>query len=259
VVENKAGAGGWLAIQHVQKATPDGYTLMANGSITVDMPLFNKEARFKPGTDVQAVGAVFYAPYVMFTNTQVPVKNLREFIAYVKANPGKLNWAVAPNTGQHLDTYGFIKGNGLDMVIVPYQGGAANLRAVLNNEAQAYFGAAFGLEPQVKAGKITLLGVTSAGRFPLLPDVPSIKEAIGYDLDSVVEYGFFTTFGAPKAVVEKLEKEIHDIMAKTDVKEQIEKQGYAMRLLTAEQWTQSMTKEFARASAIAQAAGIKPE
>jgi tripartite-type tricarboxylate transporter receptor subunit TctC len=259
IVENKAGAGGLLAIRALQAAPPDGYTIMANGQITVMMPLFNKEASFKPGTDVQPIMGAFYAPYVMITNTLTPVKSLPEFMAYARANPGKLNWGVAPNTGQHIDTYGFIKSNGLDIAIVPYAGGAALLRALISNETQAYLGAAFGLDAQVKAGKITILGVTSANRFPLLPDVPTIKEQIGFDMDSVVEYGFFTTQGTPRPVVDKLAREIADIMTKTDVGAQIEKQGYAVRVRNTEEFTAGLTREYNRGKTIVDAAGIKPQ
>ena len=259
IVENKPGAGGLLAIKAIQTAPPDGHTIMANGQITVTMPLFNKEASFKPGVDVQPIMGAFYAPYVMITNTLTPVKSLPEFIAYAKANPGKLNWGVAPNTGQHIDTYAFIKGNGLDITIVPYAGGAALLRALIANETQAYLGVPLGLDAQVKAGKVTILGVTGATRFPLMPDVPTVKELIGYDMDSVVEYGFFTTQGTPKPVVEKLAKEFADIFTNTDVRGQIDKQGYAVRVRGTDEFTAGMAREFARGQAVIDSGGIKPQ
>lgn len=258
VVENKPGGGGSLAKTYVQQQAPDGHTLLANSQISIHTPLFLKDATFVPGKDIEPLTPVLFAPYVIFTNTQVPAKNLREFIALVKTNPGKMNFAYVPNSGQQLDTLSFIKRTGMDIVPVSYQGGAPALRSILANEAQAYFGAVFGLDAQVKAGKITPLAVTSAQRFPILPDVPTVKEAIGLDMDSTVQYGFFTTGGTPKPVLDKLAREIASI-ASGDMAAQIRKQGYEPITMSPEKWTLVILEEGRRGTIVARDAGIKPQ
>jgi tripartite-type tricarboxylate transporter receptor subunit TctC len=259
VVENRPGGGSLIAAQQVQKASPDGHTLFAGTHITVSAPLFIKGASFEPGKDIAALTPAFYAPYVIITNAATPARNLAEFVAYARGNPGKLNFAATPSTSQFLDTHWFISRNGLNMTIVPYQGGAQSQRAILANEVQAYFGGTFGLDAQVKAGKITALAVTSAKRFPILPEVPSVKEAIGVDMDSTVQTGFMTTYGTPRAVVEKLALEIAEVVMKTEMFDQIRQQGYEPLVMTPDEWTRVMAEELRRARSVAQAAGIQPQ
>jgi tripartite-type tricarboxylate transporter receptor subunit TctC len=259
IVESKPGAGGWIAIQAVQKAAPDGHTLFVFAQGAVSTGLFIKDASFTPGTNIQALTPAFYAPYVIIIHPSVPAKNLKDFIAYAKANPGKLNWAAVPKSTQYLDTYSFVKRAGIDVVLVPYQGGAPSLRSLLANETQAYFGATLGLEQQVQGGKVVALAVTSAKRYPLLPEIPTVKEAIGLDMDTSVQYGFFTTQGTPKAVVDKIAKDMTEIVSNPDLRAQIQKQGYEPLTMSPEEWTRSMLAEYAVARATADAAGIKPE
>jgi tripartite-type tricarboxylate transporter receptor subunit TctC len=259
VVESKPGAGGWIAIQAVQKAAPDGHTLFVYAQGAVSTGLFIKDASFMPGTNIQALTPAFYAPYVIIIHPSVPAKNLGEFIAYAKANPGKLNWAAVPKSQQYLDTFSFLRKTGINVVMVPYQGGAPSLRSLLANETQAYFGATLGLDQQVKDGKVVALAATSAKRYPLLPDIPTVKEAIGVDFDATVQYGFFTTQGTAKLVVDKIARDMTDIVSNPDMRAQIQKQGYEPLTLSPDEWTRSMLAEYAAARASAEAAGIKPE
>ena len=259
VVENRPGAGGAVALQQLKRAAPDGHTLITASTASGMLPLFVKDTSYEPGKDIEPVQLAFYAPYVIITNTQVPAKTLKEFIDYARANPGKLNFAAVPNTSQHLDTLNFIRVTGVNIVTITYQGGAPALRALLANEAQAYFGAVFGLDQQVKAGKITPLAVTSSKPFPILPDIPTVKSAIGLDLDLTIRYGFATTAGTPKPIVDKLAREIADIVMKSEMNAQIRSQGYEPQVTTPEEFSAEMLRETRRAREIAQAAGIKPQ
>jgi tripartite-type tricarboxylate transporter receptor subunit TctC len=258
VVENRPGASGWIALQALQKAPADGHTLFAYANVGITMELFVKGASFVPGKNVQPLTPAFWAPYVVITNTQVPARSLKEFVAHAKANPGKLNFASAGGF-QALDSYWLLRQAGMDMVIVNYQGGAAALRALMANETQAYLGAVFGLEQQVKAGKITALAVTSARRFPSLPDIPTVKEAIGADMDATVQYGYFTTFGTPRPVIDRLVREMTDVVLRSDMNEQIRKQGYDPITSTPEEWARGMLEEVRRARLVAEQTGVKPE
>lgn len=259
VVENRPGAGGHIGLQHFQRQAPDGHTLMSGASVEAMRELFLKTASFRPGKDVAPVASTVYAPYVIITSAQLPVKNLKEFLALIRANPGKYNFAFVPNIGPHLSTLNFIERAGIDMTMVPYQGGAASLRSVLANEAQAYFGAALGLEQNVKAGKIVALAVTSARRFPVLPDLPTVKESVGIDFDAGVLYGMFTVVGTPTPVVDRLNREIVDIMHNADAGEKLRQQSYEIRTSTPAEFAAVMMKELNEGREIAKANGIEPK
>jgi tripartite-type tricarboxylate transporter receptor subunit TctC len=258
VVENRPGAGGWIGVQQFSHMPPDGYTLLSGASSQSTGELFLKTASFEPGKDVQPVVGVAYAPYVIITNTQVPAKTLKDFISLVKASPGKLNFVAVPASGQLLDTLDFMKRAGMDMVVVPYQGGAAALRAVLANEGQAYFGAALGLEQNIQAGKLTALAVTSARPFANFPGLPTVKAATGIDFDAGVLYGIFTVPGTPDAIVQKLYKEIADIAQNTGVGDNLRKQSYEIRPTSPEDYTALINNELRRGREIAKAANIQP-
>jgi tripartite-type tricarboxylate transporter receptor subunit TctC len=259
VVENRPGAGGWIGVQQFTRLAPDGHSLLSGASSQATGELFLRTASFQPGKDVQPVAGVAYAPYVIITNTQVPARTLKDFIALVKGSPGKLNFVVVPASGQLLDTMDFLKRAGMDMVIVPYQGGAAALRAVLANEGQAYFGAALGLEQNIQAGKLTALAVTSARPFASLPDVPTVKAATGIDFDAGVLYGLFTVPGTPNAIVQRLYREIVDIAQNTEVANALRKQSYEIRPTSPEDYTALINNELRRGREIAKAANIQPQ
>lgn len=259
VIENRPGAGGWIGIQSLAKATPDGHTLLATASPSAALPAFIKGSSFEPGRDLEPLTGVLYAPYVIITNTQTPAKSLGELLAHAKNNPGKLNFAVVPNSGQHVDTIDFLNKAGVNIVVVPYAGGAAALRSILANEAQVYFGAALGLEENVRAGKLLPLAVTSALPFARLPDVPTVKAASGIDFDSGILYALFASPGTAKPVLDKLHKEIVDIAQTPDVTAQFVKLGYEVRTTSREALAALLAREGRRAVEIARAAKIEPQ
>jgi tripartite-type tricarboxylate transporter receptor subunit TctC len=259
VVENRPGAGGMIGIRYVAHMPPDGYTLLSAASPQAQGELFIKGASFEPGKDTQPVAGLAYAPYVIITSTQTPAKTLPELIALAKASPGKLNFAVVPGSGQQLDTLDFLKRAGINMVVVPYQGGAQALRAVLANEAQAYFGAALGLEQNVKAGKLTALAVTSAKRSTELPDIPTVTESTGVEFNAGILYGLFTVPGTPSAIVQKLYKEIADIALNTEAGTALKKQSYEIRPTPPDEYAAILNHELSRGREIAKAANIQPQ
>jgi tripartite-type tricarboxylate transporter receptor subunit TctC len=259
VVDNRPGAGGAIGLQHFARQEADGHTLLSGASPQAMGELFLKSGSFQPGKDVASVTSTVYAPYVIITSTQVPAKTMKQYVAYAKANPGKLNFAVVPNSGQHIDTLDFLNRAAVKLEVVNYQGGAAALRAILANESQGYFGAALGLEENVKAGKLQILAVTSAKRFAVLPDVPTVKEALGIDFDTGVTYGMFTVPATPNAVVDRLNREIVEILHKTDVGDRLRKQSYEIRTSTPAEYSALLVSELRRGAAVARAAGIQAQ
>jgi len=260
IVENRPGAGGLLAIQAVQKAPADGHVLTPHTQQAALIPLFVKQAEIEPGKNLQPLGSVFTTPYVIFTNAQTPAKNLREFIAHAKANPGKLNSALASQTGQYLDGIGFAKAAGVEIVPISYKGGAATNTALLANESQLGLTASAGsIDPHFKAGKLTALAVTSTKRFSLYPDIPTVREAAGFDFLASIDFGYYTTQGTPRAVIDKLTRDIAQAMDTPEIREQIRKQGYEPQNLSADEWLAKTVAEVRRAKEIAQAAGVTPQ
>ena len=259
VIDNRPGAGGWVGVQALAKAAPDGHTLMSAGHALASLPIFVKGSSFEPGKDFVPLTSVLYAPYVLITTTQLPVKSVGELIANAKANPGKLNFAVVPNSGQQLDTLDFLAKAGLNMVVVPYQGGAAALRSVLANEAQAYYGAALGLEANIKAGKIAALAVTGGKRFSPIPEVPTLREATGLDIDTGVLYAMYASPGTPKAIADKLHSEIVDIVQRTEVNAQIRQQGYEPVTMPADELAAIIVRDTRRGREVARVSNIQPQ
>lgn len=257
-VENKPGGGASVGAVALMKAPPDGHTFMLGININASYAVFTRNTTYDLEKDIAPVTASFYAPYAIISSTQVPARTLREFIAHVKANPGKLNFASNPGSSQMLDTIDFLKKAGLNMSVVPYKGGAESLRAVVANEAQAYFGAVLGLEQQTKAGKIRALAVTSSKPFPPLPGVPTVKEATGIDFDTAPIYGYMTTVGTPAPVIAKLAADIGDVVMRSGVNAKIREQGYEPMATSPEEWGAIIKHEIRRVREVAQAAGIQP-
>ena len=258
IVNNHPGAGGLLAIQAVQKAPPDGHILTPHTQQAALIPLFAKQADIDPGRNLQPLGSVFYTPYLIVANAQAPAKNLREFIAYVKANPGKFNAALATNTGHYLDSIAFTKAAGMDMAYIPYGGGAGVTQSVAANETQLALTTG-GMSGFIQAGKVTPLAVTGSSRVSAFPDVPTVKEAAGFDFIGTVDFGYWTTQGTPRPIVDKMTRDIAEIMSTAEIKDAIRKQGFEPAIQSPDVWLAKTVAEVRRAKEIAAAAGITPQ
>ena len=209
VVENKPGAGNNIGTELVTKAAPDGYTLLlVNPANTINASLY-KKLNFVFLRDIDAVANVIQVPNVMEVNPQVPAKTVAEFIAYVKANPDKINLASSGNgTSIHLSGELFKMMTGLKMTHIPYKGSAPMLTDLLGGQVQVTFDNLPSSIAHIRAGKLRALAVTTAQRSPELPDVPTVAETVpGYE--AVAFFGFGAPHGTPKEIVELLNKEIN--------------------------------------------------
>jgi tripartite-type tricarboxylate transporter receptor subunit TctC len=257
VVENRPGAGGWIATRALQAATPDGYTLLAHSNGAYSITLFNKEADVRPGVNIQPLASVMVTPYGLLVNTAIPGKTARDFVAYAQANPGKLNVVVAPQSEPWIMVHDFLKQTGINAVVVPYVATAALQQALMANEGQFALLTPFGAKALVNSGKVAILAVTGSNRFPSIPDVPTVKEALGFELDYTVEFGFFAPQMTPKAIVDKLSNEVVDIASNTEIQATIRKLGYEPLPVKADAWTQSMRANEARVRAFVQSTNLK--
>ena len=213
VIENKPGAGNNIATESVINAEPDGYTLLlVNPANYINASLY-ANLKFNVVRDIAPVAAFNRVPNVMTVNNNVPAKTVAEFIAYVKANPGKVNLASSGNgTSVHLSGEMFMMMAGAKMQHVPYRGAAPAITDLLGGQVQVIFDNMPSILQHVRAGSLRALAVTSTARSELLPDVPALADTIpGYEASAL--FGMGVPKNTPKEIIEKLNKEINAVLA----------------------------------------------
>jgi len=219
LVDNRAGASGNIGSAMVARAKPDGHTLLVGSMSTHAMnPALMSSMPFRGSEDFTPIALVANVINTMVVHPSLPVNNLREFIAYAKAHPGKLAYASAgPGSTNHLSAEMFNKAAGIQMLHVPYKGGAPAVMATVANETQVLFSAGTQTLPHVKSGRLKLLAVTEPARSKLLPDVPSVSEVLpGYEMS--VWYAMFGPAGMPRDLVLKLNAEVNKALAVPEVR-----------------------------------------
>src|SRR5438270_143476 len=223
IIENRTGASGNIGTLAATRAAPDGYTLLFNTMSvhTMNHALF-ASMPFDGVKDFSPIAMLAYVTNTMIVHPSVPAKNVREFIDYAKANPGKIAYASAgPGSTNHLCAALFEKMAGVQMVHVPYRGGAPAVADTVGGQTQLFFTAGTQSLEHVKAGKLRLLAVTEGRRSSLLPDVPTVGETVpGYEMS--VWYGAFGPAGMPRPIVARLNAEISRILFLPDVKKKME-------------------------------------
>ena len=206
VVENRPGAGSSIAAEFVAKSAPDGYTLLiASPSSILVNPLISPKAGFQPLKDLIAVSKVSSSPLILSVNPALGVNSVKELIDYARKNPGKLNFATSGNgSAPHLAAVLFLRLAKVDMVHVPFKGGAPAVQSVLAGDTQLAFATPPSVLPLVQAGRLRALATTSRAATPLIPGVPGMGEAGLPDYEIGFWYGFFVPAGTPAEVVRKL-------------------------------------------------------
>jgi len=251
VVENRGGSGGNIGGDVVAKSPADGYTLlMSSGGMVSVNPHIYPKMPFDPAKDLVPVASAARVLVYLTVRPTLPVNNIKEFIAYVKANPGKLSYGSPGNgSSPHLAGEMMKSQAGLYTVHVPYRGAAPALQDLLAGQIDYAFDPGIGLN-QVRAGKLRLLAVGSMQRSPLFPDVPTLNEAglKGFDADTV--FGFYAPAGTPAAVITRLNTEINKILGTAAVKERIAGLGGVALPLTPAQFNAKAAEDSKRFGAI---------
>ena len=227
VVENKPGAGSSIAAEFVARSPADGYTvLIASPSSILVNPLISPKAGFEPLKDLVPVSKVSSSPLILAVNPAVGVTNLGELISLLKKNPGKLNFATSGNgSAPHLSAVLFMRLAGVEMVHVPYKGGAPSVQSVLAGDTQLAFATPPSVLPLVQAGRLRALATTSRKSSPLLPGVPGMEEAglSGYEIS--FWYGFFVPNGTPAEAVKKLFAATEQVLKRPEIAKTLAREG----------------------------------
>ena len=261
VIENRPGAGTNLATEAVAKAAPDGYTLLVMALPgSVSSPIIYRTTSFSVVRDIAAVAGINTNPFVMVVNSSFPARTVAEFIAYAKANPGKINIA-STGTGNltYLSAELFKMMAGLDMVQVPSRSEAQAQSDLLSGRAQVLFDPVItALEP-IRAGRLRALALTGATRLDaLLPGVPSIGEFVpGYDVDGFLGVG--APAGTPAAIVDKLNQAIGAALADPAINKRFADLGCVQVTMTPAEFHKLIADETAKWTKVIKFAGIKPD
>ena len=212
LVENRPGAGGVVGASYVAKAKPDGHTLLVASSTVLQSPLLQQTPSFDATTNFAAVTAVLQHPFSVVISSKLPVHTLAEFVAYAKANPGKVNTASLGGFSDVLSAM-FIHDAGIQAQIVPYRGAAEAMIGLIRGDSHLLFTVYGAVQGQIASDQVRLIGLTSANRSPLLPDVPTLAELglKGFDVINVI--GILAPAGTPAPVVDRLSKLVAKVMS----------------------------------------------
>lgn len=261
VVDNRAGAGGTIGATLGARSTPDGYTLFVGTSATNGTnPSTYRNLSYKPETDFAPVALVATAPLMIIVNPSVPAKTLPEFIAYMKSNPNKVNFASTGNGGSvHLTSELFAMQTGTKMQHIPYKGSSPALTDLMGGQVQVMFDNVPSAAPLAKSGKVRALAVTSTKRTALAPDTPTVAESAVPGFESLSWIAVYAPAGTPAEIVRKLNEAINEALKHPDLLSTFQKAGLDPVGGTPEDLAKYQTAEIAKWSNVVKTIGYVPE
>ena len=222
VIDNRPGANGNAAYATVARAAPDGYTLILAAAGVAINPSLYREVNFDPRKDFAPITQGVSVPNILVVHPSVAARSVKELVALAKARPGQMVFASAGNgTSTHLALEQLRQMAGIDVIHVPYKGGGPALTDLMGGQAQALFSIALNAVPQMKAGKVRALAITSAQRSSIAPELPTVAETGFPGFDVVGWFGWLAPANTPQAIVDRLHREIVRILAQPDMKERL--------------------------------------
>ncbi|HUL64022.1 MAG TPA: tripartite tricarboxylate transporter substrate binding protein [Burkholderiaceae bacterium] len=257
VVDNQGGGGGVIACQNTAKAPPDGYTLMQGYVATHGTSPATRKLPYDPIADFTPIGMIGATPNVLVVNPSVPANTLQEFVAYVRKNPGKLNYGSAgPGSLTHLTMELFKQQIDGFLVHIPYRGIAPAFTDLIGGQTQAMFPGLAAALPHIRAGRVRPLAVTGTVRHPLVKELPTLIEAGFPGFDAQQWYGIVGPAGIAAPIVKQLNTTLAEVLGAPDMREKLSVEAIEPMPQTPEQFSQYMRADIARWSAIARERNI---
>ena len=260
LVENRAGAGGTIGAMQVVKAAPDGYTLLVNTRALAAGPAIYASLPYDTLKDFTHISPLAGQPNVLIVGPDQGYRTLKDFIAAAKAKPGTLNFSSAGiGSGTHLNLEQFKLMAGVDVVHVPYKGTPEAVGDTIAGRVCCYFAPVASAVPHIQGGRAIALGVSSAKRSGLLPNVPTIAEAGVPGFDYTLWTGLWGPAGMPQALAEQINRDTQKALASADLKDRLAKIGADAMSMSVAEFTKYMADQVEESHRIIKAAGIKPQ
>jgi tripartite-type tricarboxylate transporter receptor subunit TctC len=259
VVENRAGAGTIIGSELVARAPPDGYTLLSSPSTLATNPSSYKKMPYDALRDFVPITQTLYVPNLIVIHASLPVKNVKEMIAFAKARPGEILYASAGHgTNPHLTMELFASMAGIKLVHVPYKGSPPGIVDLVGGRVAMIATSSLSIVlPHVKSGRLRALGVTTSRRVPMLPEIPTIAESGVPGYEAVQWAGLVAPAGTPRPIIDKLHKESTAILR--DNTERLAGEGFVVVASTPEEFAAFMKSETTKWGLVVKAAGVQPE
>ena len=259
VTDNKPGATGNIGAEFAAKSPPDGYTLLLTATSFTTNPAL-KPAPFDPVKDFAPIALLATGALGIYINPDVPAKNMRDFVALARTQPGKLYYSSPGNGGpQHLAMELLKLETGIDIIHVPYKGAAGAISDLVGGHVQAMVSALQTAAPHVQSGRLRLLAVMSSHRAEAFPDVPTLKEAGLPELEVETWYAVFAPAGTPAPIVARVNRDVNDLLREADVREVLAKQGLEPAGGAPDALGARVKRELASWTRVVKAAGIKAD
>jgi tripartite-type tricarboxylate transporter receptor subunit TctC len=261
IVDNRAGAATTVASNFVAKAAPDGYTIYAGGTSLVINPTLTGQVQYDPHKSFELVSLMSFTPFILHVNTDFPARNMAELIAVVKANPGKFNIASSGvGATNHLAGELLKARAGLNLVSVPYKGGAQAGQDVAAGQAQMMFSASLEAKPVLASGRTRAIAISSQQRSPAFPDIPTVVESTELkDFEVVFWQGMVVPAGTPQPIVDKLHDTIAGLLDSADTKKFLDNEGTAPMHMGSAEFGKFIEAEIAKWGPVVKQAGMKAE
>ena len=260
VVDNKPGAGGNIGAMAVARAAPDGQTVLAAGASIAITPHLQKASGFDPAKELAGTSLITAGPFLLVANPNAPYQTLEQFLAYARANPGKVNYgSTGPATTGHLVSEEFARITGTRLFHIPYAGVAPANTALLSGDIHMLWNDVLLSMPGVRAGKVKMLAVATARRSPVVPDIPTVGESGYPGFEPAFKFGYFAPAGTPRPIIDKLNAEVLAALEAPAIKAAAAERGWQLAGTSPEGYARMLTDEIAFWGRIVRDAGIEKQ